>query len=91
MIDKGDEYQLVSFILSMKRFQFLTDGLIRGATGFCLYFYCVSQKAGRDSTADERCERYGPSMLIYPRLDLLAFGINLLLVWMILIFLPFSE
>lgn len=42
MIDKGDEYQLVSFILGFKTFQFASFGIIRGVVGFTQYYVCAN-------------------------------------------------
>jgi len=42
VIDKRDEYQLISFILSFKGAQFFTWGVIKGFVGFTMYFFCVT-------------------------------------------------
>ncbi|KAL4439601.1 hypothetical protein ABPG74_004003 [Tetrahymena malaccensis] len=91
IIDKSDEYQLINFILEFKRLQFFSIGVIGGTIGFYMYFKCVEENTHLSLSIQQNCYQYGPSMLIHPRIDLIAFGINILLVWITLIFLPFSE
>jgi hypothetical protein len=40
-IDKGDEYQLVSFILNYKKLQFFTQGVVSGVIGYALFYGCI--------------------------------------------------
>jgi hypothetical protein len=42
MIDKEDEYQLVSYILDYKAAQFLTQGVISASTAYVQYYYCAT-------------------------------------------------
>lgn len=41
-IDKGDEYQLVNFILNYKKLQFFTQGCVSGVIGYIMYYICAS-------------------------------------------------
>ncbi|KAL4446868.1 hypothetical protein ABPG74_014840 [Tetrahymena malaccensis] len=91
IIDKSDEYQLINFILSFKRFQFFAIGLIGGFVGFYLYFYCVDQTKHFNMSVQQNCHENGPGSLIHVRIDLISFGIHLILTWIVLFFLPFSE
>jgi hypothetical protein len=42
MIDRGDEFQLVDFILSFKKMQFFTVGCFNGILGYILFYQCSS-------------------------------------------------
>ena len=42
MIDKSDEYQLVQYILSFKKMQFITAGIIESVIGYLYYFVCAN-------------------------------------------------
>eukprot|EP00435_Cladocopium_sp_Y103_P053126 s1169_g16.t4 len=56
LIDKTDEFQLVSFILQFKGFQFLTQGVLRSLVGFFTYLNCVTAVA----EAEHKCANSGP-------------------------------
>ena len=42
IIDKSDEWQLVRYILTFKRFQFLSGGCLSGVIGYIQFFACAT-------------------------------------------------
>eukprot|EP01016_Furgasonia_blochmanni_P040021 TRINITY_DN5058_c0_g1_i2.p1 TRINITY_DN5058_c0_g1~~TRINITY_DN5058_c0_g1_i2.p1 ORF type:complete len:369 (+),score=43.53 TRINITY_DN5058_c0_g1_i2:346-1452(+) len=90
MIDKRDEYQLVNFILSFKKLQFITFGCINGITGYVGYFLCsVRNEADPKKYAD--CILEGPGSSINYFLDLGGFFLQVALIWIAFLLLPCSE
>lgn len=88
LIDKSDEYQLVSFILQFKGVQFLTQGVIRAVLGFFLYLQCATAPANEDQHS---CENDGPGSTSPMATVLAAYGIQLVLCWVAFALLPCSE
>eukprot|EP00927_Polykrikos_kofoidii_P016836 TRINITY_DN17637_c0_g2_i1.p1 TRINITY_DN17637_c0_g2~~TRINITY_DN17637_c0_g2_i1.p1 ORF type:complete len:648 (-),score=95.69 TRINITY_DN17637_c0_g2_i1:115-2058(-) len=88
VIDKSDEFQLVDFILRLKGLQFFSQGIMRCAIGYYLYFMCVT------APGDERehiCEHHGPGLMgSYPTV-IAAWLIQLLLMWTAYFFLRCSD
>jgi hypothetical protein len=42
MINKKDEYQIIKFIMQVKKNQFVSAGIFKGWIGFILYYNCVN-------------------------------------------------
>eukprot|EP00931_Biecheleriopsis_adriatica_P062557 TRINITY_DN37726_c0_g1_i1.p1 TRINITY_DN37726_c0_g1~~TRINITY_DN37726_c0_g1_i1.p1 ORF type:complete len:488 (-),score=101.15 TRINITY_DN37726_c0_g1_i1:55-1518(-) len=72
IMDKTEEYQLISFILSFKGTQFISMGLLRAVTGYTMYMICVTAPAHE---SEHSCEDSGPGA----RGMMLAAGIGFLL------------
>merc|ERR1711974_126480 len=60
MIDKGDEFQLVQFILRFKGTQFISHGLIKSILGFVTYYTCNT--AYHPDLDEHTCELNGPGV-----------------------------
>jgi len=88
IIDRGDEYQLVQFILQFKGTQFLSHGIIRTLTGFFIYIGCVTSQA---SEWEHTCEENGPG--IAGRMEIIVGGwvLQIVLVWAAFCLLPCSK
>jgi len=99
IIDKRDEFQLVSFVLGFKGTMFLSQGVIRSITGFFTYLNCASMPALRATEVPENglvyagptCHENGPGMAGDVMLPLAGFAFQVLLVWLAFILLPWSE
>uniref|UniRef100_A0A7S4RTH6 Uncharacterized protein n=1 Tax=Alexandrium monilatum TaxID=311494 RepID=A0A7S4RTH6_9DINO len=88
IIDRGEEYQLIQFILQFKGMQFLSHGIIRTLTGFFIYVGCVTALANE---ADHSCEENGPG--IVGRMEVIIGGwvLQIVLVWTAFCLLPWSK
>lgn len=53
MIDKRDEYQLISYILDFKTMMFVTMGCVGGITGYIQYVRCLVTDNGRTKSGIE--------------------------------------
>jgi len=92
IIDKGDEFQLVQFILLFKGSQFISHGIIKTAIGFFTYVKCTF--AAQGSLMDHECETSGPGVIDGWRVFEVMFGgwvLQILLVWTAFFMLPCSE
>lgn len=88
VIDKGEEFQLVSFILRFKGYQFITLGLIRATLGFILFINCVTAPADDD---DHQCEHTGPGAQDNVWLSTGGFVLQVVLAWLAFLMLPCSR
>mmetsp|Transcript_6638 Transcript_6638/g.15382 ORF Transcript_6638/g.15382 Transcript_6638/m.15382 type:complete len:478 (-) Transcript_6638:136-1569(-) len=86
LIDKSDEFQLVSFILEFKGFQYLTQGVVRSVMGYFMYLNCVSVPGDL-----EKCVENGPGSETPVAAVLAGYSIQILLVWISFLILPFSS
>ena len=84
LIDKGDEYQLCSFILSFKGLQALTVGIVGVIIGAVQYGLCVNK-------TPPTCESDAPGMSPWFFLELSAFSGQIVLVWTAFMLLPCSD
>eukprot|EP01017_Pseudomicrothorax_dubius_P008976 TRINITY_DN12990_c0_g1_i1.p1 TRINITY_DN12990_c0_g1~~TRINITY_DN12990_c0_g1_i1.p1 ORF type:complete len:524 (-),score=100.14 TRINITY_DN12990_c0_g1_i1:34-1605(-) len=93
MIDKSDEYQLVQFILSFKRLQFFTNGLLNGMIGYIQYYVCSTNiKYNALNIAEYgKCMIEGPGSQINYFLDVIAEILKIALVWLCFLMLPYSK
>lgn len=55
LIDRTDEYQLVSYVQAFKSFQFYTTGIVSSFVGNVMYLSCAGLRA-----QTHRCEAVGP-------------------------------
>jgi hypothetical protein len=88
VMDKGEEFQLVSFILRFKGYQFITLGLIRATLGFILFINCVTAPADDD---DHQCEHNGPGAQDNVWLSTGGFVLQVILAWLAFLMLPCSK
>jgi len=88
IIDKGDEFQLVQFILQFKGTQFLSVGLIRMVMGYVFYIACVTAPA---DPRDHRCQDEGPGSSGSIILTSIGMLFQLVLTWVAFVLLRFSE
>lgn len=84
LIDKGDEFQLCSFILNFKGMQALTIGIIGVVVGAARYGLCVNK-------SPPTCETDAPGMSRFFFLELAAFSGQIFLVWSAFLLLPCSD
>ncbi len=84
LIDKGDEFQLCSFILNFKGMQALTIGIIGVIVGAVRYALCVNK-------SPPTCETDAPGMSRFFFLELAAFSGQIFLVWGAFLLLPCSD
>lgn len=87
LIDKTDEFQLVSFILQFKGFQFLTQGVLRSLVGFFTYLNCVTAVA----EAEHKCANSGPGSSAPMAIALVGYVLQIALVWIAFLLLPCSS
>jgi len=87
LIDKTDEFQLVSFILQFKGFQFLTQGVLRSLVGFFMYLHCVTAVAD----AEHECANAGPGSSAPMAIALAGYVLQVVLVWIAFLLLPCSS
>ncbi|CAK9038066.1 Hypothetical protein SCF082_LOCUS22441 [Durusdinium trenchii] len=87
LIDKTDEFQLVSFILQFKGFQFLTQGFLRSLVGFFLYLHCVTAVA----EVEHDCAQMGPGSMAPAAVALAGYVVQITLVWIAFLLLPCSR
>ena len=80
MKDKGDEFQLASFILQFKGLQFITIGLLSSLIGAAQYAYCAS-------SFEPTCDVNGPTIEYF---ELGFFVLQIILVWLAFAQLPYS-
>mmetsp|Transcript_69586 Transcript_69586/g.201662 ORF Transcript_69586/g.201662 Transcript_69586/m.201662 type:complete len:465 (+) Transcript_69586:62-1456(+) len=59
IIDKTDEYQLITFILQFKGTQFLSHGVIKCIMGFFMFIGCVTVPA---KGSEHSCDESGPGV-----------------------------
>lgn len=88
VIDKKDEFQLISFILRFKGTQFISAGVLRTLLGFTLFMFCVSADA---DASEHSCERYGPGNGAHSLPAAFGFIVQVLLVWVAFLLLPYST
>ena len=88
VIDKGDEFQLIQFILHFKGTQFITHGVLRAIIGFVIFMGCVS--AGADD-AEHDCENSGPGNAADFWPALCGFSVQVALVWAAFVLLRWSS
>ncbi|CAK0896584.1 unnamed protein product [Prorocentrum cordatum] len=88
VMDRGEEFQLVSFILRFKGYQFITLGLIRSTLGFILFIGCVTAPAEDDQ---HQCEHHGPGAQDNVWLATGGFVLQVVLAWLAFLLLPCSK
>ncbi|KNC49046.1 uncharacterized protein AMSG_05006 [Thecamonas trahens ATCC 50062] len=79
VIDWGDEYQLVHFILSFKGLQFVTTGFLPALISAVQFYVCTAHTG--------RCDRDGPGEPLW------TYGLflgQILIVWLAFVLLPYS-
>mmetsp|Transcript_132912 Transcript_132912/g.384268 ORF Transcript_132912/g.384268 Transcript_132912/m.384268 type:complete len:440 (+) Transcript_132912:42-1361(+) len=88
VLDKSDEFQLVSFILGFKGTAFISQGLIRALIGFTTFLGCVTSRA---SVSRHDCDSSGPgtNSNLWPMT--IGFLLQLMLVWGAFFLLPCSK
>lgn len=86
LMDKGDEYQLISFILSFKGFQAITLGAFTGLFAGAKLQWCTTH-----STCDHPGITGAPGMERAYWFTTVCFVLNVLLVWASFVLLPLSE
>ena len=92
LMDKGDEYQLVQFILTFKKLQFLTLGCLSSILGYAFYYYCSTFPGqGQPSTSINRCASRGASDPLIYYLEIGGFSLQLLLVYSAYMLIPCSK
>lgn len=91
LMDKNDEYQLVQFITSFKRLQFLTLGCLSSVIGYGFYYYCATFQSDSGSEKVNRCAARGSTDLVVYLLELGGFGLQILLVWLAFLMVPCSQ
>lgn len=87
LIDKKDEYQLLSFILMFKGTQFISHGILRTIIGYFQFLSCVSA-AGR---SDHSCAEDGPGTAGSVYVILFTYVVQVVMVWLAFLLLPYSE
>jgi len=88
IIDRGDEFQLLQFILQFKGFQFLSHGIIRTLSGFFTYIACVTAEANE---WEHSCDVRGPGLAGSIEVALGGWVLQILLVWAAFALLPCSK
>lgn len=88
LIDKGDEYQLISYILQFKGTQYLSHGLLRLLIGFALFIACVTVPANADG---HQCEKSGPGQAGDFTIIVGTFAVQIVLVWLAFFLLPCAK
>lgn len=88
IIDRGDEHQLLQFILQFKGAQFLSHGVIRTITGFFIYVGCVTAAA---SDRMHSCHEHGPGVAGSIEVILGGWALQVLLLWTAALLLPCSQ
>ena len=73
LMDKGDEYQLVQFILNFKKLQFFTLGCISSIIGYGFYYYCATFESSRGSSQVNSCAARGSTDQVVYFLELGGF------------------
>lgn len=63
LIDKRDEYQLISFIARFKKFFFISYGVLKGIIQYIMYYRCVNFH-NNDSNY-QTCNENGPGATVY--------------------------
>lgn len=101
VIDKGDEYQLVNFILNYKKLQFFTQGVVSGVIGFALFYGCIDYgkytsnadflEYNLDFFSSSSCLDYGPGANVSYYADIPAFFSQILFLWIAYLLLPWSK
>jgi len=87
IIDRGDEYQLLQFILQFKGTQFISHGVIRTLTGFFMYVGCVTAVA----QSNHDCEQQGPGLAGSFEVIIGGWVVQIILVWWAFCLLPCSQ
>lgn len=87
IIDKSDEFQLISFIVGFKGTQFISAGIIRAITGLVLFYVCLTAQA---DDSNHSCEEHGPGNSNGFWLVLLGFVIQVVIIWVAFLLLPWS-
>lgn len=82
--DRSEEFQLLSFILSFKGAQFVSQGIIRTISGYIAFMGCV----GNDTHS---CADSGPWSVSEVWLVVGTFLLTLILVWSAFLLLPYSK
>ncbi|KAJ9452008.1 hypothetical protein DIPPA_20530 [Diplonema papillatum] len=83
VIDKGDEFQLLQYILSFKALQFVTMGVVKTVIGAALFFSCVTKEPPNcdETWGVSTWESFGLAFLM----------LQVVLVWCAFAFLPSSK
>jgi hypothetical protein len=82
IIDRGDEFQLVQYIMGFKAVQFLNLGIVSALVGAGQYYICLAQ------TNTHSCDDFAPTEKPY---TLLLFAAQVILTYVAFAFIPFSE
>ena len=89
IIDKGDEFQLLQYIISFKGMQFLTLGVIKSIIGFTILFMCSTREdditvSGLTIQRQDSCE----DAWTISRID--SFGLAFLMLQVVIVWVAFS-
>jgi len=74
MMDKSDEYQLVTWILGFKTANFISQGIISMIVGVAMYYLCSNK-------AVHTCHAQGPGQMPGFEIDMIFFAFQILIVW----------
>lgn len=103
LIDRNDEFQLISFILEFKGTQFIGVGMISTLTGALRYVKCVNFQPSLQPVDDQNnhtsishtfshtCDVSGPGSNNSFYLDFLGFVLQIVLVWVAFFHLPYTK
>ena len=87
---KSDEYQLVNYIVSFKKLQFVTIGCVGGLIAYIQYFLCVAM--ANPAVGEYGCLKANPGDgMIWYWVEIGTFGLKVILVWLCYLLLPCSE
>ncbi|CAD8209339.1 unnamed protein product [Paramecium pentaurelia] len=90
MIDKGDEYQLVKFILSFKTMFFITQGVMKALIGYFMLYACTTMNY-IDNAYQDDCTRKGPGSSIEVFSEVIGQGVQVVLIWLAFFLLSCSK
>lgn len=79
LIDRTDEYQLITFMLSFKATLFFSSGIVGVIAGYVQYARCVIEPIDKD---DHDCEVSGPGNNWTFWVSFAGFAIQAILVWL---------
>ena len=92
LMEKTDEFQLVKYIVSFKKLQFVTIGCLNGLVAYIKYFICISTRPSKeDHDHVNACSRKGKADSLTYFIQISTFIIKIALIWACYFMLPFSK
>lgn len=91
MVDKSDEYQLITFILDFKSLQFFTIGCLGGLIGYINFYNCVHYFGGYSKTSINRCAAQGEMDPIIYGIEISGFVLQIVMIWISYLLTPLSK